>query len=189
MSTGVAAVDEALGGGLPAGALTELVAPAATGGQLVLARLLETTRAARQRVALIDAMDGFAPEEVAPDVLRHLVWARCRGLADTMAVADVLVRDGNYAVVVIDLRGVERRGLIGWPKTAWHRLHRAAERQPGAVLVLDGCGCVPAVRWRLALGGRIGVAEQERTRAELLAGLMVEVVRGAWRGGEAEAAG
>src|ERR1700749_1804989 len=75
--TGVPAIDEALKGGLPAGRLTELVSKVAgSGGQTVLAQLLATTRAARQRAALVDAADGFAPDSVPRDALRHLVWAR-----------------------------------------------------------------------------------------------------------------
>ena len=108
--TGVPAVDDALGGGLPAGRLTELVSAApSSGGQTVLARLLVATRAARVRVALVDGADGFAPEAVPADALRHLVWVRGRDLADAMAAADLLVRDGNYAVLVLDLRGCAAR--------------------------------------------------------------------------------
>ena len=121
--TGVRAIDEALGGGLPAGRLTELVAAApGCGGQLVLAQLLATTRAARQRVALIDGADAFAPEAVSPDTLRHLVWVRCRTLDQTLGVADLLVRDGNYAAVVLDLCGCPERALRRTPATLWHRL-------------------------------------------------------------------
>jgi len=121
----VPAIDEALGDGLPASQLTELVSAApSSGGQLVLARFLETTRMARQRVALIDAADGFAPHAIPQDALRHLVWVRCRAFADALASGDVLVRDGNYAAVVIDLRGVAEKVLRKQPGTTWHRLHR-----------------------------------------------------------------
>ena len=62
VSAAVRSIDDALGGGLPAGRLTELVSAVPSGGgQTVVAKLLEATQAARQRMALIDGADGFAP--------------------------------------------------------------------------------------------------------------------------------
>jgi hypothetical protein len=177
--TGVTALDEALGGGLPAGQLTELVSEAASsGGQLVLTRLLAATRAARQRVALVDGADGFAPEAVPTDALRHLVWVRAHHLDEALAAADVLVRDGNYAVVVIDLRGIAERVLRRTPSPSWHRMHRAAEHRPAAVLVQTPFALVPAVPWRLTLRATQGLAQRRRSQAELAAALTVETVRG-----------
>jgi hypothetical protein len=177
--TGVAGLDEALGGGLPAGRLTELVSEAASsGGQLVLARLLAATRAARQRVALVDGADGFAPEAIPTDALRHLVWVRAHNLDEALAAADVLVRDGNYAAVVIDLRGIAERVLRRTPSPSWHRMHRAAENRPAAVLVQTPFALVPAVPWRLTLRAAQGLAQRRRSQAELAAALAVELVRG-----------
>jgi hypothetical protein len=177
--TGVAAIDAALGGGLPAGRLTELVSTGAgSGGQLVLARLLATTRAARQRVALVDAADAFAPETVPADALRHLVWVRARTLAEALTAADILVRDGNYAVLVLDLRGVAERSLRRTPAGAWHRLHRAAESRPAAVLVQTAFPLIPVVPWRLVLKNSPGLAARRQAQARLVAELAVEPVRG-----------
>lgn len=177
--TGVPAIDAALGGGLPPGKLTELVSElTGSGGQLALTRLLVTTRAARQRVALVDGADGFAPHSVPGDALRHLVWVRPVTLAETLAVADMLVRDGNYTVVVLDLRGIAARELLNTPKANWHRLQRAAESRPAAVLVQTTQGLVPAVPWRLALRTPQGLAARRMEREQLLAELTVETVRG-----------
>src|SRR5580658_3340296 len=153
VATGVRAIDDALGGGLPAGRMTELVSPApGTGGQTVLAQLLCATRGARQRLALIDGGDGFVPADGPPDALRHLVWVRGRTAAEALAAADILVRDGNYAAVVLDLRGLPERALWKTPATLWHRLRCATEGGPVAVLVQSPAPLVPAVPWRLVLG-------------------------------------
>ena len=176
--TGVRAIDEALGGGLPAGRLTELVAAApGRGGQLVLAQLLATTRAARQRVALIDGADAFAPESVPPDALRHLVWVRCRTLEQALGAADLLVRDGNYAVTVLDLCGCLERALRRTPATLWHRLHRAAENG-GAVLVKTPRPLVPAVPWRLVLQTPPGPMDRRLPQEALADRITVEIARG-----------
>jgi hypothetical protein len=178
VSTGIRALDDALDGGLPPGRLTELVSPPGTGGQTVLAQLLGAVRASRRRAALIDATDAFAPEALPADDLRHLVWARARTLAEALGVADILVRDGNFAVVVLDLRDVPARELQRTPASSWHRLHRLAERQPAAVLVQTGRAIVPAVARRLALTSPLSRPERTPERKELAARLVPEVLRG-----------
>jgi len=179
IATGVLAIDAALGGGLPRGRVTELVSAApSSGGELVFGALLASTRTARLRVALIDAADGFAPKNYRPDFLRHLVWVRARSLPEALRCADVLVRDGNYAVLVLDLRGVPTRVLRQQPASAWHRLRLAAEQNPGAVLVQSAAGIVPAVPWRLVLRTPAVLANLRRPRAERVAALAVEVERG-----------
>lgn len=179
VESGIPRLDELLGGGLPRGLLTELVSSGpGTGGQLVQAQILATTRAGRQRVALIDAGDGFCPDAVPADALRHIVWVRARGVAPALAAADILVRDGNYAVVMLDLRGVADRELLCHPKTTWHRLHRATEESASAVLVQAALGCVPAVRHRLVLTQSFGLEALRWSREELVARMDFEVVRG-----------
>ena len=165
VATGVQSVDEALGGGLPAGRLTELVsASPGTGGQTVVAELLHATRIARQRIALIDAAQGFVAEQVPSDVLRHLVWVRAHGAGEAFAAADILVRDGNYAVVVLDLRGLAERALLKTSATVWHRLRSATDSSPTAVLVQTATPLVPAVAWRLTLGTPLPLAARRTPR-------------------------
>jgi hypothetical protein len=182
--TGVRAIDDALAGGLPPGRLTELVSAPGAGGQTVLARLLASVRADRRRAALIDATDAFAPEALATDDLRHLVWARARTLAEALAVADIHVRDGNFAVVVLDLRDVPARDLQRTPAAAWHRLHRLAERQPAAVLVQTSRAAVPAVPWRLTLPRPVPASARPPVRAAFADQLGIEVTRGTAHAGE-----
>lgn len=179
IATGAPAIDAALGGGLPRGRVTELVSAApGSGGELAFGALLASTRAARQRIALIDAADGFDPCSHPPDLLRHLVWVRARSLAEALGCADLLVRDGNYAVLVLDVRGVPARILRQQPTSAWHRLRLAAEQNPGAVLVRSATGFFPAVPWRLVLRTTAHLGDLRRTRADRVAALTAEVERG-----------
>jgi hypothetical protein len=176
--TGVAPLDDALGGGLPAGRLTELVCAApSAGGQTAIAGLLGAAQGARQRIALIDASDGFVPDSVPEDALRHLVWVRCRSAEQAFSAADILVRDGNYVVVALDLRGAPARALRRVPSTAWYRLQRAAEAGAAAVLVQTEFPLVPAAAWRLRLAGPLALADTGRPRAEVAAGLGVRAER------------
>lgn len=179
IATGVPAIDAVLGGGLPRGRVTEVVSAApSSGGELIFGALLASTRAARLRVALIDAADGFAPKNYGADLLRHLVWVRARSLPEALGCADVLVRDGNYAVLVLDVRGIAARVLRQQPSSAWHRLRLSAEQGAGAVLVQSAAGFVPAVPWRLTLGVAAGLSALRRTRVDRIAALAVSVERG-----------
>lgn len=85
--TGIAAVD-ALCGGIPRGALTELCGAASTGRTSVLLSLLAGFTA-RECCALIDACDAFHPESAAAAgvTLNRLLWVRC-GAAVSVAAAD-----------------------------------------------------------------------------------------------------
>ncbi|HEX3728721.1 MAG TPA: hypothetical protein VHV47_02880 [Opitutaceae bacterium] len=179
LPTGIAPVDEALGGGLPAGRLTELVSAApSSGGQLVFFQLLLATRAARQRLALVDGADGFDPQDAPPDALPHLVWARCAGIAPALAATEILVRDGNYAAVVLDVRGLPARSLRQLPPASWYRLQRAAEGGAAAVLVQSTFPLVPGVPWRLVLPDSVPLGRARSPRAWLAAHLRVEKARG-----------
>ena len=179
MSSGVRAIDDALGGGFPGGRLTEVVSAKPTsGGQTLLAQLLVSTRVTRQRVALVDAADGFAPESVPPDALRHLVWVRCQNAGQALAAADVLVRDGNFAVVILDVRGCDERELLRTPATGWYRLQRAAGTSTVAVLVQTTCALVPAVPVRLVLRSAQALGSRRVARDILATQLVVEIARG-----------
>ena len=136
LPTSVDAIDDVTGGGLPVGGITEVVALApSSGGQLLISSLLAATRARRMRAALVDARDAFDPQSHDPLLLQHLVWVRCRTLDEAMHAADILVRDANLALVMVDLRGVAARALRGVPATTWYRLQRALERTDMAMVV------------------------------------------------------
>ena len=78
-TTGIAAVDTLLEGGLPVGAISELVGPECS-GRTSLALAFAARRTAEGQVcAWIDAGDAFDPESAAASGvrLRQLLWVRC----------------------------------------------------------------------------------------------------------------
>ncbi|MDF3057689.1 MAG: hypothetical protein K0R17_1904 [Rariglobus sp.] len=151
LPTGVPSVDDALGG-LPRHALTELVCPApSTGSQLFFSQLLATTRALPARVALIDAADQFDPQSIPREDLEHLLWVRCRSVADAMPVADLLAREANLDLVVLDFAPVPLPSLRRIPATTWYRLQRAAGQTDLAFLVFTPAALVPSAQLRLQL--------------------------------------
>jgi hypothetical protein len=84
VSSGVAALD-ALTGGLPRGALSEIAGPASSGrtGVMLAALALATRR--QEACALVDASDSFDPASAAAAGvdLDRLLWVRCTQRANT----------------------------------------------------------------------------------------------------------
>ena len=84
VSMGVAALD-ALTGGLPRGALSEIAGPASSGRTGVMLAALAGATRRHEVCALVDASDSFDPASaVAADMdLERLLWVRCSERADT----------------------------------------------------------------------------------------------------------
>lgn len=149
--TGLGGVDEALGGGVPRGALTELVfASPSSGGQLVLLHLLQAARRLHRFLGLVDGADGFDPQTIEPaGLLRHLLWVRCTSAASAVQAADLIARDANFALLALDLRGCAARDLRRTPSSVWYRLQRVVEPTSTALVILSPQRLVPAARARL----------------------------------------
>jgi hypothetical protein len=175
--TGVVGLDEPLSGGLPAGAFTELICAGSAGGGLVLHAALQNTRIARQRVGLIDAADSFSPDEIPAGLLDHLVWARGSEknggseLKTIWAVADLLLRDPHFALVVLDLRGVSERELLRTPSATWYRLQHALEASRVAALVFSTTAAVPCAQHRFRLDDTLHAQSWTDERTALSAAL------------------
>lgn len=181
LATGAPALDR-LTGGVPLAAVTELVCAAPSGGShLLLGQLLATTRMLRARVALIDAADTFDPESFPADLFVHLVWVRCppvtapdaKTTSTTVALqaADLLARDANFGLVVLDLRYAPESALRRIPGPQWYRLQRAVEPTDLALLVLTPRPAVPSAQLRLVLSATPAAASFARERPDLVAQL------------------
>jgi hypothetical protein len=140
LRTRLSFLDQATGGGLPKGAITELISPQVSAGSASLIHaLLQTAYRDRYFMALIDGRDSFDPSgwsglDNAP--LQNLFWVRCRKASEAIKAADLLLRDGNFPLVIVDLvlNAAEETRKI--PQTSWYRLQRLAEAAPIACLVL-----------------------------------------------------
>jgi hypothetical protein len=151
LPTGLPAIDTVMGG-LPLGALTEVCCTAPScGSHLLFGRLLEITRRAQRRVALVDSDDSFDPASYPSSDLEHLVWVRCHGAATALALTDILVRDANLGLVVLDLRQTATAELRRVPATHWYRLQRAVEATDLALVVETPHACIASAHVRLSL--------------------------------------
>ena len=152
LATGINCLDEVTGGGLPRGAITEVTAPHfSAGSALLIYALLHAACQDRYFLALIDGRDSFDPQPLGDERLRHLLWVRCRTAMDAVKSADLLLRDGNFQLIVLDLvlNGADELRKI--PQTSWYRLQRLVEPAPTAFVILTRCGMIGSAQVKLIL--------------------------------------
>lgn len=136
--TGIPEID-ALAGGLPRGALTEICGPPCSGRTTVLLSALASRTAEAEVCALIDARDSFDPRsaEAAGVELQQLLWVRCRGLEQSLRAADLLIQGGGFGFIALDLSDVAPETVRHVPLNAWFRFRRAVEDTSTVLLVLE----------------------------------------------------
>ena len=162
--TGLSFLDEAIGGGLPKGAITELISPEVSAGSASLIHaLLETAQRDCYFLALIDGRDSFDPQPLGNACLGHLLWMRCTKALEAIKAADLLLRDGNFPLVIVDLVLNPREELRKIPQTNWYRLQRLVESTSTACLVLTRQGRVSSAQLKIVLENvwNLGSFEQE----------------------------
>jgi hypothetical protein len=137
--TGVAEID-AVAGGVPRGAITEICGPASSGRTSLLVSLLAEATGREEACALVDSGDAFDPVSAAATGvdLDRLLWVRCGGHPDhALKAADMLVQGGGFGFVVIDFADVPPRITSRIPMASWFRFRRAIENTPTALVVLE----------------------------------------------------
>lgn len=174
LPTGLAALDLLLGGGLPRGRLSELQAPRGQGRTTLMRSLVAHTLASGRWVAIIDAQRTLAPADWArltspsgsgpgsigttPPPSRNpapetetsrLAVIRPTDASRAPWCADVLLRSGAYALVVLD-------GVPALPRNVVLRLTRLAhDRQVVFLLAGDAEHAIPTVGASVRLGIRL----------------------------------
>lgn len=176
--TGVPAFDDALGGGLPKGELTELVATGAgSGGTQLLHALLRTRAEAGQFLACVDGRDSFDVDATEPFMLARLLWVRCQTVDEALKAADLLLRDRNFPLVVLDLKLNPAAELRKIPASLWFRFGRLVEQHGTTLLVITPQQLVGAASCRVRLENRLNLGTLNRGPDTVQAGLAVELLR------------
>jgi hypothetical protein len=145
--TGIAEFDELIGSGIPRGCLTEIYGAASSGRTTLLISLLAQVTQRGEVAALVDVMDGFAPDfaaEAGVD-LASLLWVRCGGakkggmetrIEQALKITDWLLQAGGFSVIALDLTAVPAWLAQRIPLTSWFRFRRAVENTATAFLLL-----------------------------------------------------
>jgi hypothetical protein len=180
--TGIEAVDEQTGG-IPKGALTQICAPPgiSSGKTTLLLSLLARATGEEQFCAVVDASDRFDPASAAAAgvCLSRLLWIRCaaRGRMQAMEqafkAADILLQNGGFGIIAVDLSDVEEALVRKIPLTTWFRFARVLEKMPTALVMLMTHAAAQSCA---ALTLHVGQAEprwagDDRRRGRILSGV------------------
>ena len=138
VSTGIPEMD-ALVGGLPRGAMTEICGTASSGRTSLLLSALASRTAEGEVCALVDARDSFDPltGTAAGIALDKLLWVRCKNIDQALRAMDLLIQAGGFGMVAVDLSDVPTKTVRQVPLNAWFRFRRAVEDTPTILLLLE----------------------------------------------------
>lgn len=178
LRTGCDALDRR--GGLIRGCLTEVCGSLA-GGQMVISALLEAATREAFFISLIDGADAFEPADWPEDQLGRLLWVRCREAETALKAADILLRDGNLPVLLLDLQMAPTRQLRRIPASTWHRFHRVVENSATVLLVLTPQPMIEGAPSRIAVQIASPWKAMNEPRKQLLDELVAQAFE---RGGE-----
>ena len=182
LATGLPAIDKAIGGGFPKSAITELSSPQVSAGSaLLLHALLQNAQRAGYFFALVDGRDSFDPSALGGlgnRRLRNLLWVRCTKALDAVKAADLLLRDGNFPLVVLDLVLNASDELRKIPQTSWYRLQRLVETAPTAFLVLTRASIISSAQLKLSLDNAWTLADLEQDHLTARLKILVKRAQG-----------
>lgn len=147
---GMPQLDALLEGGLPVGAISEIIGAQSTGRtSLTLAFLARRTQ--EEKVcAWVDVEDALDPESAAASgvALARLFWFRCRD-ADTrikgkhwsrldqaLKATDLLLQTAGFGAIVLDLGDTAAEYARRIPLATWFRYRQAASRSRTCLVVL-----------------------------------------------------
>jgi hypothetical protein len=173
LETGLAAVDQ-LEGGLRLGSLTEISGPLA-GNSLLLQAMLTLLRRQKRFGALIDCGSFFDPDSFHPASLQRLLWVQCATPAVAVKAADLLVRDGNLGLLLLDLQGANGRELQRVPASTWHRFQRLVEPSNTALVIFTRQPIVESAAVRITADWSWNFGLLSARRTQLLAALAARV--------------
>ena len=132
LPTGLDPLD-ALTGGFPRGAISEILGPESSGRTTLVHSLIAASTAQSEICAYVDTDDSFDPVSAAASgvALSQLVWIRCgHNAGHALKAADSLLHAGGFGVIVLDLCQVPARVWNRIPISYWYRFRRAIENTP-----------------------------------------------------------
>jgi recombination protein RecA len=138
VSTGIASID-ALTGGLPRGAITEIFGPRSSGRTSTMLAILAEATVNDEVCALVDGNDAFDPKSAADagTDLNRLLWVRCHKLEQVLKSTDLLLQGGGFGRVILDLTDLPPAQVRSIPLASWFRFQRTIEKTPTVLLIMS----------------------------------------------------
>lgn len=143
LSTGIKEVD-ALTGGLPRGAISEIFGPASSGRTSLMFSLLAYATTHEEICAVVDVNNVFAPTAAAAGGIDfdRLLWVRCGGsLENAFKATDLLLHAGGFGLVILDMADVAAKDASRIISSWWYRFRRTVENRPTSIVVMSEAAC------------------------------------------------
>jgi hypothetical protein len=102
-------------------------------------------------VGLIDAANSFEPSDWTDEHLSRILWVMCGAAGPAIKAADILLRDGNLPVVILDLQMLPMSQLQCIPASTWHRFQRVIEPTATVLTVMTPQPVVEGAAARMAI--------------------------------------
>ena len=172
--TGWSPLDSLLGGGLPKAAITQLLIPnISSGGAIVLHEIIAAMHDVSQYVALIDGKDCFEP--VADHPL--LLWIRCNNTVQALKATDLILRDGNLPLTILDFKQNSDRELRKIPGPTWYRFQRITEENKTSLLTITRHPIVSSAHLTISMTHQLYIDDLSSQRREIIKFVSLEIVR------------
>ncbi len=178
ISAGAKTIDIALGGGYIPGRMTEIVEPQPSrGAQSLIHHTIIQARKNLQYVALIDAANQFDPQSENMINLQSLLWVRTPKTTDAIKACDILIRDGNFPLLILDLRTQlsHRKNLIR--PNEWYRIQRTCEQSRIAFVAFTHQSTIPCAHFRLQLSQSLPIDILDHPRADAFSYIDCEILK------------
>ncbi len=143
----------------------------------IIHALIEGAHATGRHLVLVDAGNSFDPDGQTDEHLAGLLWVCCAGPPQAIKATDLLLRDGNLPLVVLDLMACAEKEVRAIPGTYWYRLQRITEANGSVALVLTPVPVVASAVCNLRLSRRLGLNTLDLLRGQLIAQLHAEAER------------
>jgi len=174
--TGLPQLDELLQGGLAKGGLTEIVSPQQSGGgTFLMCSIFRQAAQEGQLSAFVEGSDSLDVTQFEEEILARLLWVRCRTAAEALKAADLILRDTNLPLVLLDLAGNSAAQFRDITATNWYRLQRLVEQTSTICVVLTPRAMIAPAEARISLNSRFSLEALERDAEQLLSELKMEI--------------
>ena len=143
------------------------------GRSIVLHEIIEAMHQGSQYVALIDSKDCFEP--VADHPL--LLWIRCHNVLQALKATDLVLRDGNLSLVILDFKESPDKELRKIPGSAWYRFQRITEENRNTLLAITRHPIVNSAHLTISTMHRLSIDDLSTQRMDLVKFISLEIIR------------
>ena len=102
-------------------------------------------------LGLIDGRDSFDPASYGPAACSRLLWVRCQHADESLRCTDLLLRDGNLPLLVLDLQLTPPAELNAIPTSSWYRLRNLAQQSGTTLLAFTSRPLIPSATLQLTI--------------------------------------